>query len=103
MKSLAEIQRQFATGNFVFSRHAFKRAVERNISETEIIAAGKTAVIIEEYISDKYTPSCLLLGFTDEKRPIHIQVSRADTPQTKIITLYEPNLMQWDESFTRRR
>ncbi|MGH8554102.1 MAG: DUF4258 domain-containing protein, partial [Gammaproteobacteria bacterium] len=30
-------------------RHAFKRAVERNISEQEIRTAGARAEIIEEY------------------------------------------------------
>lgn len=103
MKSLSEIRQQFLAGNFVFSRHAFKRAIERNISDIEIITAGRTAVIIEEYPGDKYTPSCLLLGFTDEKCPLHIHVSRADTPQVKIITLYEPASERWDDSFTRRR
>jgi len=33
MKTLAQIRRQLAAGRFDFSRHAFKRAVERNIGE----------------------------------------------------------------------
>jgi hypothetical protein len=33
MKSLPEIQRQLQAGSFEFTRHAFKRAIERNISE----------------------------------------------------------------------
>ncbi len=103
MKSLADIRQQLAAGQFLFSRHAFKRAVERNISAVEIMAAGENAVIIEEYPSDKYTPSCLLLGFTVQQRPIHLHVSRAETPHVKIITLYEPGLEHWDESFIRRR
>lgn len=36
MKILQEIKRQLSQGEFEFSRHAFKRAVERNISEAEI-------------------------------------------------------------------
>ncbi|MEW5988874.1 MAG: YgiT-type zinc finger protein [Chloroflexota bacterium] len=35
MKPLAEIREQLALGQFEFSRHAFKRAVERNISARE--------------------------------------------------------------------
>ncbi|MFH0340728.1 MAG: DUF4258 domain-containing protein [Chromatiales bacterium] len=57
-----------ATGRFDFSRHAFKRAVERNISEQEIRTAGARAEIIEEYPEDKYSPSVLLLGFTSAGR-----------------------------------
>ena len=66
MKTLDEICRQLADGQFEFSRHAFKRAVERNISDSEIREAGKSAIIIEDYPNDKYAPSCLLLGFTRE-------------------------------------
>jgi hypothetical protein len=69
MKTLDDIRRRLATGEFEFSRHAFKRAVERNIGESEIRQAGSSAIMIEDYPDDKYSPSCLLLGFTDVKRP----------------------------------
>ena len=64
MKTKDEICRQISQGAFEFSRHAFKRAVERNISDQEIREAGINAIIIEDYPDDKYSPSCLLLGFT---------------------------------------
>jgi hypothetical protein len=102
MKTLQEIQRQLSLGQFDFSRHAFKRAVERNISELEIREAGESAKRIEEYPDDKYTPSCLLLGFTGAGRPLHIQVSLADTDLVKIITLYEPCEKEWINYSERR-
>ena len=64
MKTLAQIQQQLAAGQFEFSRHALRRAVERNISEQEIREAGVMAEVIESYPQDKYSPSGLLLGFT---------------------------------------
>lgn len=102
MKTLEEIQIQLSSRHYDFSRHAFKRAVERNISETEIREAGRDAKIIEDYPNDKYTPSCLLLGFTMAGRPLHIQVSYADTDFARIITLYEPNKEEWIDYFKRR-
>ncbi len=102
MKTLARIQEQLAAGGFDFSRHAFKRAVERNISEQEIRTAGARAEIIEEYPEDKYSPSVLLLGFTSAGRPLHIQVSVADSDLTRIITLYEPDPAEWAEFRERR-
>ena len=54
MKTHAQIRQQLAAGQFDFSRHAFKRAIERNISEEEIRAAGAQTEIIEEYPEDKY-------------------------------------------------
>jgi Domain of unknown function (DUF4258) len=56
MKPLAEVRQQLAAGQFDFSRHAFRRAVERNISDEEIRAAGERAEIIEEYPEDKSLP-----------------------------------------------
>ena len=40
MKTLDDIRQQLSVGEFEFSRHAFKRAVERNISAMEIQEAG---------------------------------------------------------------
>jgi len=76
--------------------------VERNISEREIREAGRRANVIEEYPDDKYSPSCLLLGFTRMGRPLHIQVSLADGESLRIITLYEPSQEEW-VNYSRRR
>ncbi len=103
MKTLRVIQRQLSQGEFEFSRHAFKRAVERNVSESEIKEAGKYAEMIEDYPDDKYFPSRLLLGFTETGRPLHIQVSLGDTELVKIITLYEPDETEWINYSERRR
>ena len=46
MKTLGDIQRQLAAGEFEFSRHAVRRAVERDISERAIREAGAQAEII---------------------------------------------------------
>jgi hypothetical protein len=74
MKTLEQIQQQLWLDQFEFSWHAFRRAVQRNISDLEIRQAGEQAIIIEDYPDDKYSPSCLLLGFTEAGRPLHIQV-----------------------------
>ncbi|HBO83440.1 MAG: hypothetical protein A2889_02445 [Nitrospinae bacterium RIFCSPLOWO2_01_FULL_39_10] len=103
MKTLIEIRKQLSLEEFDFSRHAFKRAVERNISELEIKEAGEKAESIEDYPDDKYSPSCLLLGFTKTGRPLHIQVSYADTEFVKIITLYEPDETEWTNNYSKRR
>jgi hypothetical protein len=103
MKSLTAICHQLAEGAFEFSRHAFRRAVERNISEIEIRQAGAYATLIEDYPTDKYAPSSLLLGYTYDERPLHLHVSRDDSKLVKIITLYEPDIEEWDITFTKRR
>jgi len=102
MKTLAQVCHALAAGDFEFSRHAFRRAVERNISEQEIREAGARAEVIENYPDDKYSPSALLLGFTAARRPLHFQVSWAETPLTKIITLYQPDPDEWIDFRARR-
>jgi len=102
MKTLSEVQEQLSSGEFEFSRHAFKRAIERNISDLEIREAGENVKIIENYPGDKYSPSCLLFGFTKNGRPLHIQVSVADTDLVKIITLYQPDEKEW-MNYSQRR
>jgi hypothetical protein len=102
MKSLPEIQQQIQAGEFEFTRHAFKRAVERNISDREIIETAANIIIIEDYPNDKYSPSCLLLGFTIKGRALHLQISRIESDILKIITLYEPNSQDWINYTIRR-
>lgn len=102
MKSIEQICQQLTIGEFEFSRHAFKRAVERNISDSEVCEAGEHAELIEDYPNDKYALSALLLGFTRMNRPLHIQVSRHDASLVKIITLYEPDPAEWVEYRKRR-
>jgi hypothetical protein len=102
MKSLEQLRHQLNAGEFEFSRHAFKRAVERNIADDEIQEAAENAELIEDYPEDKYSPSCLILGWTKEKRPLHIQVSYMDTQFVRIITIYEPDPEEWID-FRKRR
>ena len=102
MKTIDRVRSQLAAGAFDFSRHALNRVVERNISDLEMREAGVRALIIEHYPDDKYSSSCLLLGFTQTGRPLHIQVSLADTPLVRIVSLYEPNPDEWTD-YSRRR
>jgi len=103
MKPLLEIRQQLQAGDFEFTRHAFKRAIERNISDQEIREMGENAEVIEGYPDDKYSPSSLLLGFTRGDRALHLQVSRIESDMTKIITLYEPDATEWINYSIRRK
>ncbi|MBI3915556.1 MAG: DUF4258 domain-containing protein [Betaproteobacteria bacterium] len=102
MKTLEEVRRQLGSGEFEFSRHAFRRAVERNISEQEVREAGAAAELIEDYPDDKYSPSALLLGFTSGGRALHFQVTFDETTVTKIVTIYEPDPEEWIDHRKRR-
>lgn len=99
---LMEIQRKFASGKWVYTKHAVDRAIERGIWSYEVELAIGTGEIIEDYPKDKYGPSCLILGW-EKKGPLHIQVSYPRLEEKiKVITLYEPDLEEWKEGFRER-
>ena len=100
---IKDIRAKLSGGNFEFSLHAFKRVVERNISEDEIRQAGRNAEIIEDYPSDKYAPSCLVVGFSEDSRPLHLQVCYSSVDVLKIVTLYEPDRSEWIDCRIRRQ
>lgn len=103
MNTIDQIKEKLKQGAFEFTRHAFKRTVERNISAQEIKEIADTLEIIEDYPDDKYTPSSLLLGFTYQNRVLHLQISRLASDNLKIITLYEPNPDEWINYKIRRK
>lgn len=102
MQEITRIRILLSQGSFDFSRHAFLRAVERNISDLEILEVGQNAEIVEDYPDDKYSPSTLILGFTRLGRPLHLQVSCFPPDRIRIITLYEPDPVLWG-GFRRRK
>lgn len=98
-----EIQDKVAAGQFEFSRHAVDQTLKRHISVQEIRDAIAASQVLEEYPDDKYGPSCLLLGFTQAQRPLHLQCSYPARPLIKIITVYEPDPRHWTDYQIRRQ
>lgn len=101
--SIEGIRRKFAEEKFEFSKHAVDQSIIRRILVQEVREAIANGWIIEDYSDNKYGPSCLILGFTQTQRLLHIQCSYPSRPVIKIITLYEPNADKWNSDFTQRR
>ena len=99
---IEEIRVKVASGNFEFTQHAVDQSLLRQITVNELREAVSTGEVIEDYPQDKYGPSCLLLGFTQAGRPMHIQCSHPSRLVLKIIKLYEPDTNQWI-NFRQRR
>jgi hypothetical protein len=86
-----------------FRAHAIQRLVERDITFEEFDEAVGSLDVISEYADDRPYPSCLALGMTRAKRPLHVVFSVNDPARTVyVITVYEPQASRWDEGFTRR-
>ena|SRR5690554_656079 len=103
MELIQEIQNKVENNLFEFSKHAVDQTIMRNISVAEVKESiFNKSKIIEDYPNDKYGPSCLILGFSLNNRPIHIQCSYPSRSLLKIITLYEPKPEKW-VNYERRR
>jgi len=74
----------------------------RLIHVSEVREAVRIGEVIEDYPDDKYGPSCLILGFTEAGRPLHIHCSYPARPVIKVITVYEPDPGEWVNNRERR-
>jgi hypothetical protein len=99
---IEQIRIKIQAGRFEFSKHAVDQSVLRQISVQELREAIANGEIIEDYPEDKYGPSCLVLGFTQVGRPLHIQCSYPSRPLVKLITTYEPDPDLWIDFRVRR-
>jgi len=103
MVTLDDIREKILQRRYEFSKHAVDQSIVRNISVAELEQAISAGIeLIEDYPDDKYGPSCLILGFINTRRPLHIQCSYPSRPLIKIITLYEPDPDHWVDFRTRR-
>ena len=74
--------------------------IKRSIDRVEIEETVLAGEIIEEYPDDKYSPSCLIYGKTDNGRDLHVQLSLP--PLVVIITVYDPDPEEWINGKIRR-
>jgi hypothetical protein len=65
-----------------------QRAIDRGMVRDAVFSAR--AEIIEEYPGHHYGPACLILGWLDDGRPIHIVIGLSDP--LSIITVYDPSI-----------
>lgn len=86
-----------------YSRHAFERMFQRDISPDiveQVIAEGE---VIASYPDDKPYPSVLLLG-SHAGKPIHAVVAHDEaTGNCQVITAYRPDPAVWDSTFRSRK
>lgn len=103
MTEVAKIAAKIKGKKYEFSKHAFDQSIVRDIGVLEMEQAIlQNSQIIEDYPTDKYGPSCLVLGYTQNGRPLHIQCSYPSRPLVKIITLYQPDPELWIDDRIRK-
>ena len=95
--------RQAASKKLLFLPHTIRQISrpDRMISTQEIERIIMTGEVIEDYPQDLRGHSCLILGFGQNHRPIHI-VCAPKKEYLAIITAYLPDQLQWSLDFRRR-
>jgi hypothetical protein len=95
--------RAAAKKRLLFLPHAVRQMLRpsRLIHTREVRQVIEDGWIIEAYPDDPRGGSCLILGFGDEGRPIHVVcVPRED--YLAIITAYLPEGGEWSDDFKKR-
>lgn len=84
------------------TQHAQKEMDDEEITLDEVLIAIAHGQILEDYSEHRRGPCCLLYGFTNDRRPLHI-VCTTTQPVLIIITVYEPLLPKWVNPTQRRQ
>jgi len=82
--------------------HGLQEATAEEIAIADIRDAimGQDAEILEDYPDDPRGPSCLVLAWMADSRPLHVVVSHP--PDVAVITAYVPDRDRWAD-FRKRR
>jgi len=102
MAILEEVQKA-AKKRLLFLPHAIRQMSrpQRMITPSEVETVAVRGELIEDYPQDPRGHSCLLLGFGDANRAVHVVCSPKDD-YLAIITAYLPDPAQWSDDFRRR-
>ncbi len=95
--------RAAAQQKVLFLPHALRQMLrpDRMIRRAEVRRVITEGEVIEEYPKDARGHSCLLLGFGDGERPIHV-VCAPREDYLAIITAYLPDAHEWSGDFRKR-
>jgi len=100
---IQSIREKVRKGKYRISFSHTEKIRERKIEIEEIEEAISVGEIIEAYPDDPRGPSCLILGFSRQSRPLHIVCGDLEAERILMITAYEPILEEWEEDWKTRR
>jgi len=96
--------REKAREKILFLPHAARQMMHPNrmISTSDVHKVIFEGKIIEDYPEDARGHSCLILGYGEDQRALHVVCSPKDE-YLAIITAYVPSPDQWADNFESRR
>ena len=102
-QDILALAREAAAKRVLFTPHALSQMSRAAlvITSKEIVRVVENGAVIEDYPEDVRGHSCLILGFGDDNRPIHV-VCAPKPDFLAIITTYLPDPDQWSADFSKR-
>ena len=101
-QQLAIIRKCCTHNKIRYTQHFMQRIIQRNITLVDVTTVLSNGKIIEDYPNDYPFPSCLVLGYTINNRPIHI-VCGIGNDELFLITAYQPSPALWTNDFKTRQ
>lgn len=99
---IQDIKKLVEEDKIQWSGHVLTRMQQRGLKIKEVIDCVLSGEIIEYYSDDYPYPSCLVLGFSDGKKGIHVVCSIGED-SIWMITAYCPDSEEWMEDLKTRR
>ena len=99
IEKLKEYHRQ---DKIIISIHAQERLRQRGIKQRDIKRCIMSGEIIEQYPEDFPFPSCLIFGYTNNDKVLHVVASDEGTV-SRIITAYFPNNEKFENDLKTRK
>jgi hypothetical protein len=94
---ILEIQQKVRAKSYRLTSHAEREREADQITVREIEEAllSERCEVIENYPDDPRGASCLVLGFTEERLPLHLVCGVSLPDVMVIITVYRPHPDKW--------
>ena len=99
---IEEIKEKARRDEYEISFHAEKERCADEITISDLETAIFNGEILEDYPNDPRGPSCLVLGYVQD-RPIHIVCGYTSIKWIRVITVYIPRLPKWIDERTRAK
>ncbi|MEW6585368.1 MAG: DUF4258 domain-containing protein [Nitrospirota bacterium] len=100
MMEIEWIRQRISQGEYFFSKHGDQERQNDNLTISEVKEALLSGRILEQYQDTGRGESCLVVGFTEEGKPIHI-VCGERGGWLVIITVYIPRPPKFKTPYER--
>jgi hypothetical protein len=85
-----------------WTSHILDRIFRRGVGMDDVKRVLTAGEIIEQYPTDYPHPSCLILGYTEAGKALHV-VCGSNGVELWLITAYFPDPAEWSGDYRQRR